>query len=327
MAKIILEQDIKDLLLELSQSQAIFAPVEQHRQAAFSQVNFKLFATGDVLSLAYPVTIIPPKEFLLPPQEELFKFSGQKIMEASIAPAIIFGLSFEDLEGVAKLKKIFKERIADVPATKRAEKLVLVAVDNFSPPAGLDFDLYLMRFKPKQYLAFPKSKSGQRILKSKYFREVSMKVPKVTKKIDPLLTHPKLAQIVKQSKDHPVWDELAEKCWGCGICSYVCPLCYCFDTSDKVLLNNKEKTEGSRCRQWDSCMLKGFAATASHNFRPELKDRIYHWYFHKFVRMPKENGFVGCVDCNRCVVYCPAKINFRMVLGRLIADSEKRGAK
>jgi Fe-S oxidoreductase len=69
-------------------------------------------------------------------------------------------------------------------------------------------------------------------------------------------------------------------------------------------------------------MLKEFANTTHHNFRPELKDRIYNWYFHKFVRMPKEDGFMGCVDCNRCVIFCPAKINYRVTLARLIKDWE-----
>jgi Fe-S oxidoreductase len=41
--------------------------------------------------------------------------------------------------------------------------------------------------------------------------------------------------------------------------------------------------------------------------------------------MPREYGFSGCVDCNRCVIYCPAKINYRKVIERVRRDYEKKG--
>jgi ferredoxin len=70
-------------------------------------------------------------------------------------------------------------------------------------------------------------------------------------------------------------------------------------------------------------MLPDFAKVTFHNFRPETKDRIYNWYYHKFVRMPREYGFPGCIDCGRCITFCPANINYREVLKELIDDSKK----
>ena len=84
---------------------------------------------------------------------------------------------------------------------------------------------------------------------------------------------------------------------------------------------------GGRERRWDSCMLPDFAVVSFKNFRPEYEDRIYNWYHHKFVRMPREYGFVGCIDCGRCITYCPARINYRKVLEKLIADYPKTKAK
>jgi len=64
------------------------------------------------------------------------------------------------------------------------------------------------------------------------------------------------------------------------------------------------------------------------NFRPELTQRIYNWYYHKFVRMPKEYGKFGCVGCSRCIAYCPARINYLEVLEDVVLEMEgKRGKK
>jgi ferredoxin len=33
----------------------------------------------------------------------------------------------------------------------------------------------------------------------------------------------------------PWWEKLAQKCLGCGICTYFCPTCHCFDVTDEVV--------------------------------------------------------------------------------------------
>lgn len=144
--------------------------------------------------------------------------------------------------------------------------------------------------------------------------------------LDPLLAQTqRLSQTIKDSINDPIWDDLAKICLGCGICSYVCPLCYCTNLNDKIDLDNSQCSsscslcKGSRSRIWDSCLLDHFSQVAGkHNFRAKLRDRIYNWYQHKFVRFPKEYGQVGCTSCGRCIKYCPAKINYRKVLEEVL---------
>ena len=49
--------------------------------------------------------------------------------------------------------------------------------------------------------------------------------------------------------EHPLWDELALRCHGCGACASVCPTCHCFDIVDEP----EGVDRGVRRRNWDTC--------------------------------------------------------------------------
>lgn len=328
MAKIIFKNDLPDLALFLSQKFQVIAPQKKDGHPGFESVSLGEYKKGCILALPYGTTILPQKEYLLPPKETLFWFSGQEIKTPPTKPFVLFGVNLEDMEGIRRLDKIFSERVNDEPYQKRNAKRLIVGIDHQSPASDLPYDLYLMWLSKDHLAAFAKTKAGRELLKNPLFKNQPMVPPKISKKRDPLLGHPKLKKAIESSRNHPVWKELAQTCFGCGICSYVCPLCYCFETEDE--LEHLNKDNGARVRTWDSCLLPHFAETSNHNFRPELSDRLYNWYFHKFVRMEDELGFSGCVGCNRCAIYCPAKINFRLVLDRVLKDylkKEKRSEK
>lgn len=322
MAKIIYDTQINDLVESLSERYLVYVPAENDLRSFYSQFKFKPYQKGDKLALRYPVTILPPTEFLLPAKEVLLSFSGNKVTPAKSGGQVIFGLSLEDLEGLRRLKKVFEEPIQDEAFIKKFEKTILIAIDKYSAPDDIPYDIYLQEIEEGVFSVLAGTKKGKEILDKNHFKDHKKPAPKVLPTKDKLLSDPLLATALKKSKNHPIWSELSEICFGCGICSYVCPLCFCYDTYDELEFG--EDGAGSRCRSWDSCMLKGFADTTFHNFRPELRNRIYNWYFHKFVRMPKEYGFSGCVDCNRCVIYCPAKINYRRTLQVILDDYKKK---
>jgi sulfhydrogenase subunit beta (sulfur reductase) len=322
MSKIIYDTQITDLVESLACDYRVHVPVEGDLRSFSSQFKFKEYEKGDKIVLRYPVTILPPTESLLPAKEVLFGFIGDKITLPETEKQIIFGLSLEDLEGLNRLGTIFKEPIEDVNFSRKFEKTLLVAIDKYSAPTDIPYDLFLQEIEEGVYFALAGSKSGKAILDKSHFKNHKTPVLKVKTTRDSLLSDPLLSEALRKSKDHPIWEELSQICFGCGICSYVCPLCYCYDVSDETEFGEEDR--GVRCRSWDSCMLKSFADTTHHNFRPELKNRIYNWYHHKFVRMPKEYGFTGCIDCNRCVIYCPAKINYRKTLKVILDDYKKK---
>lgn len=323
MAQIIYKHHLEDLARELTKKFRLIAPTETHPHSTFSKIAFGAYETGAKLALDYPTSILPPKEFLLPREDILFEFEGEKITIPKNQKTLFYGVSIEDLEGIQRLREIFSKPIEDEPFLARSKNTFVVAIDRFSPPKDLTFDLYLQKISAEKYAAFAGSKLGKEILASKLFKNERTNFPKVTKGHDPLFWDPMLPRAIEKSKNDPIWDDLAQKCFACGICSFVCPVCYCFEEEDKLDFPVADTLKGQRVRTWNTCFSEDFAKTAGHNFRPDRRDRIYNWYFHKFVRMPKELGFPGCVDCNRCVIYCPAKINYRMVVTEILDEYKK----
>jgi ferredoxin len=109
----------------------------------------------------------------------------------------------------------------------------------------------------------------------------------------------------------PHWDMVQERCLNCGVCTYVCPTCHCFDIQDEV-----HGGHGVRVRNWDSCMSWLFTLHGSgHNPRPHKKERVRQRFMHKFKYIPmKRGGAIGCVGCGRCVTLCPVNIDVRDVV-------------
>ncbi|MBW2617854.1 MAG: 4Fe-4S dicluster domain-containing protein [Deltaproteobacteria bacterium] len=117
--------------------------------------------------------------------------------------------------------------------------------------------------------------------------------------------------------DLDLWEETAARCLGCGICTYLCPTCYCFD-----ILDETQGQDGVRFRIWDSCMFPLYTLHASgHNPRPTKAARLRNRFMHKLKYFPEVHGRkLSCVGCGRCVTYCPVNIDIREVAAAMKAD-------
>ncbi len=110
------------------------------------------------------------------------------------------------------------------------------------------------------------------------------------------------------------WDEVAAGCLNCGICTFLCPTCWCFDIQDEV-----HKRQGDRIRNWDSCMFPLYTLHASgHNPRGMKTQRVRNRFMHKLKYYVDKYGIgVMCVGCGRCVEACPVNIDIREVAERM----------
>jgi ferredoxin len=113
------------------------------------------------------------------------------------------------------------------------------------------------------------------------------------------------AKVGAFARDHfedPFWKVQTLACLGCGVCTYNCPACHCFDIVDEG--NAKG---GYRARNWDSCQYAGFTLHASgHNPRGSQPDRQRQRVYHKFHIYPEKFGEALCTGCGSCTRNCPA---------------------
>ncbi|MFA7407419.1 MAG: 4Fe-4S dicluster domain-containing protein, partial [Anaerolineaceae bacterium] len=104
------------------------------------------------------------------------------------------------------------------------------------------------------------------------------------------------------------WEKIAESCLGCGVCTFLCPTCFCFDIVD-------EGQRQERIRNWDTCMFRIYTQEASgHNPRPSNKERTRQRLMHKYSYWLDHVGEIGCTGCGRCVRYCPVGLDIRAML-------------
>ncbi len=125
--------------------------------------------------------------------------------------------------------------------------------------------------------------------------------------------------------DAPFWEEVSFACLSCGVCTYLCPTCWCFDIQDEAAGGRAE-----RIRNWDSCMFALFTLHGSgHNPRQEKLRRVRQRFMHKLRYYPERYGRgVQCTGCGRCVRHCPVNIDIREVAKQMAnSEGEMRNAK
>ena len=322
--KVISQNDIPNLVNHLKKSNDVFAPVSKNNETVFDKVT-----DSRNIVLDYQTTILPPKIYFLPPEEELFRVTNGKVREIKIKKQfVVFGLNLKDLAAIVYLDQIMGKDPADLFYQRRRELSTLIAISEGQTGVPAGGDLILERIPRDNFRAIALTEKGREIASLDLFKEASVdeeaKPQKPLSKLDKMLLDSELiAQAVEWSRENysKIWDDLGKLCLGCGICTYVCPLCYCTSSEDKTSF---DQSICSRCRLWDACTLPTFAKVAGgHDFRPTQKNRYYNWFYHKFVRGYKEFGQAQCVACGRCQKYCPAGINIETVLEEVINAFQK----
>ena len=341
----------------------LFAPMPRKQYFSFEEIKDK--SDFQKIAFEYDTTILPPKKVFMPSEEVMFKYYDGKITEPKQdKPALLFGVHPADIYGILQLDEIMTNPKPDYYYLRRRQNAIIIGVSpanhstDFSAKWGVaenletmaEFDIFLKNKGGDNYLAIAGTKKGADILKKakakktdkKALAEIekskAAKTPAEAVKIydqDILkkaviasrTSNPRTQRAEQSSHDGKIWDELEKICMGCGICTYVCPLCYCFDVEDQTDYSIRSTDSGlstgacSRCRKWDACTLPTFSEIAGgKNFRPALKNRYFNWYFHKFARGLEEYGQAQCVGCGRCSKFCPAGINVENVLDKIIEE-------
>ena len=318
---------LKHFIDKIKIDYSIFAPVNIDNIILYRQI--KNFSEID---LNFLNSKVPPKSILFKQTETMFKFKlGAKAKVESIdsqnSKNIIFGIRPCDAKSFSILDNVFSDEYIDPYFVKKRENTILIGLScikpdvncfctsmNGSPTSADDVDILLTDIGDKYFVEI-NSKKGSDLVKTVKgeFSNATVsdkkKKQEVEKKSkDAITRNMKTENIVNKLDkifDHDLWKKISLKCLGCGICTFECPTCHCFDIQDETTLR-----DGARVRIWDTCMNPEYSLHASgHNPRPSRENRIRNRIYHKFNYYPKNYNVIACVGCGRCINDCPVNID------------------
>jgi len=339
---ILQKSELSDFIHRLMPHYRVVGPVESNGGYAFDEI-----ADPDALRLDYPTTILPPKKYLLPPRETLFKFDrtngGYLEPAPQDRPTVIFGVHTCDLHAIQLLDAVFSTGFPDPHYLERRNRTLIVGIECLRPcdehsfcksmgtlTAEEGYDLHLIDLGDAYavdigtseghdllglYASTTPAKPGEM---QRLNAVISEKWPKFPYRLEFDVSD--LPSLLSLSAKSPLWAELGERCLACAACTNVCPTCFCFDVKDEIELDLRR---GERVRIWDSCQLDEFATVAGgHNFRKSRALRQRHRFMRKGKYILEAHKHLGCVGCGRCARACLVDITPVGVFNELYRQQE-----
>jgi len=347
-AKFLSDAALIPWLDELAAGRALLTPRRED-----GAVVFRAYAPAAPLELSRDATL-PPKEPVFPACEELMRYSYAKNPEDPAqagltlteckpqGETVVFGVRPCGARGFTVFDRVYlTDDKRDPYYAARREATAYVTLSCMDPahtcfchwvgsgpadPAGSDV---LLTPVTGGFVAEAVTDKGAALLASKHLSDAGERVKEAQavkeKALAALGTAPDIADAPKALlavfDDMDFWMDMSAKCISCGVCTYLCPTCYCFNITDEM-----RGSDGARIRTWDNCMLYQYTEEASgHNPRPTKAHRLKNRVGHKFSYYPEiHGGPIACCGCGRCIKSCPAGVDIREIVLAAIA---RAGAK
>lgn len=300
----------------------IIAPVNRNEKIIFDVLN-----STDEIVTDYIQTEMSAKFAVFPKYEEILHYTFQdgdiKIEDEkdTSVPTIVYGTRPCDAKSFAVLDAVFMDGHDDMFYTNRRKNTAVISLScinadkncfctsvGVSPGDTAGSDILLTDKGEGEYIAEILTPEGERLiapLREQLKSAEGMDKEKYLAQVQQQFNLDNLVKITESSFDNPVYHNQSLRCLGCGVCSYVCPSCSCFDIQDEVV-----SSTGVRIRCWDSCGFSHFTLhTSWHNPRSVQSKRWRQRIMHKFYYQPDTLKVLGCVGCGRCSRACPADMN------------------
>ncbi len=331
-AMIIDNSNVTKFLDSVARDRLLIAPVREEENV----VMFKHVTGGETVCLDHLNSNVSPKEMFFPASEKMFTFSSTDGQMQPANPAnnktVLFGIRPCDVKAIQSLDPVFSGDFPDPLYQSKRGNTTIVAIACTNPshrcfcttfgvdPGGAEGADMLLTPLGSCYLAETMTAKGNELIESYnelfspdsgvHAGEKSQLAGTASQKVNRLDTTG-VKELLDQNFELPYWDGLALKCLNCGICTYICPTCHCFNIIDFT----RGGADGVRCRTWDSCMFMNFTRMAGgHNPRPTRKERLRNRFMHKLKYHLDRYNITGCVGCGRCLGACPANIDIRQII-------------
>lgn len=332
------------LIDQLTADYDVYVPVKKGQQRYYAPYAEDL----DNIVLGEVRAFEPLKAFFMRAREVVSEGFKDAVPHAQDKPMAIIGVKACDLKGFKVQDFVFKTDDCPDPSyiKNRQENLIIssdctCAIDTcfclamgIKPHPDQDYDVNLSEVEgvflvqagsPKGEDLLQKNASlldtASQEMETKYEVNREAVINEVIgnlKKID-MPQEDQFKDIIEKNYDADIWADEAKTCVECGACNTICPTCHCFFLSDQ-----KKNDIMTRTRLWDSCLIKDFARVAGGaNPRDKLWMRLRNRFDKKFDYFPKVADIYACTGCGRCVAACPAKIDIRKVLKRLVDNVQK----
>ncbi|NLB18410.1 MAG: 4Fe-4S ferredoxin [Syntrophomonadaceae bacterium] len=321
---------LREALIILATDAEVYVPLFRDNISGYFQWADN---PSDELALDLLNTYLSPKNVVIPQTEPLYKFKTGKLdveiteVKTQEGARVIFGIKACDLKALEDLDMAFLTMgFEDEYYKARRQDLTIIARACYKPgPAcfcegmGADrlnpaADVLIHDLGSQNYAWEAKTPRGEELTAkiAALLEERDVTLPQVepqVRKVDITGVSEKLADMF----EHPVWDDLSSRCMNCGVCTYVCPSCYCFDM--QVTTRGEA---GNRFRCWDSCMYREYTMMAGgHNPRDYRKERYRNRFLHKLQFFNERYGANLCTGCGRCVILCPNGVNIIEVIEKI----------
>ena len=332
---LISQNNLKTLIESLiKDKRSVIAPVRDGKDSVYKPIN-----SFNEVNLDLPFPTKSTKEYFFADSEPILNYTfpakGKIAVTEPAEPKelILFGMRPCEAVSYPVMDKVFTWDYNDEFYLKRRAKNIIITVacekcDEFcfctsvgiTPQTTEGSDIFLQKTAQGNYLVNPISDKGKNLINQykslftdKDEAPIDYKGP--DQKFDLTRIKPWLAK----NFEHPIWAKITLPCIGCGVCTYLCPTCHCFDIVDEGTLKG-----GCRCKNWDACQFAMFTVHASgHNPRDMQSKRFRQRIEHKFNYYPDKFERTLCVGCGRCVRHCPADMSLLNVLITIDKLAEK----
>ncbi len=335
------KENFFSLLRRLQREYEVYVPVKKGEMRFYEK--YSQFSDDIVIGEVRPFE--PLKAFFSRAREVVAEGFENNIPHSGDKPFAIVGVKACDLKGFKVQDYVFENHDYQDPfyIKARRENLIIsadctCAIETcFCLALGLQphpreaFDINLSQVNTG-FIVEVGSEKGRKLLKKypalftgadkELIAEKEAQRAKVTQEVEANIARNDIPHqdsyqgIIEKKFKSPIWEDEAQTCVECGACNTICPTCHCF-----LLYDQKNEQAMARLRIWDSCLIKDFAQVAGGaNPRPKLWMRLRNRFEKKFDFFPKVANVYACTGCGRCISACPAKIDIRKVLRRLVSD-------